>query len=156
MTDHSISTELLGCPFCAADCAELTKAMGEAWIRCPHCDATGGMSSNEALAIKNWNARALTTASDAVAAELKFANEQNIKAARKYKALADERAKELATLRGGAQAKPRLTDNDAGEISVTVDGKEVRGWSYRDDSERRIKMLAAREYVEGWNDGREA
>ena len=75
MTDHSIS--LLGCPFCAADCAELTKAMGEAWIRCPHCDATGGMSSNEALAIKNWNARALTTASDA-----------------------DERAKELATLRG--------------------------------------------------------
>ena len=84
MTDHSIS--LLGCPFCAADCAELTKAMGEAWIRCPHCDATGGMSSNEALAIKNWNARALTTASDA-----------------------DERAKELATLRGEPQY-PSLQD----------------------------------------------
>jgi hypothetical protein len=49
----------------------------------------------------------------------------------------------------------RLTDNDAGEISVTLDGKELRGWSYKDDTERRTKMLAAREYVEGWCDGRD-
>jgi hypothetical protein len=52
--------------------------------------------------------------------------------------------------------EPRLTDNDDGEISVTIGGKEVRGWSYKDDAERRAKMFAAREYVEGWHDGRQA
>jgi hypothetical protein len=49
--------------------------------------------------------------------------------------------------------RPRLIDNDLGEISVTINGKEVRGWSYQNDPERRIKMLLAREYVEGWFDG---
>jgi len=49
--------------------------------------------------------------------------------------------------------RPRLIDNDAGEITITIDGKEVRGWSYQNDPERRIKMLCAREYVEGWFDG---
>jgi hypothetical protein len=48
-----------------------------------------------------------------------------------------------------------LVDNDHGEITVMLYGKELRGWSYQDDAERRIKMLAAREYVEGWCDGRE-
>lgn len=48
---------------------------------------------------------------------------------------------------------PRVTDNDGGEISVTLDGRELRGWSYASDDERRGKMLAAREYVEGWCDG---
>lgn len=52
--------------------------------------------------------------------------------------------------------QPRVADNDAGEIAVTFNGKELRGWSYRDDAERRMKMLAAREYVEGWCDGRDA
>ena len=51
---------------------------------------------------------------------------------------------------------PRVTDNDGGEIAVTLNGKEIRGWSYKDDAERRTKMLCAREYVEGWCDGREA
>jgi hypothetical protein len=49
--------------------------------------------------------------------------------------------------------QPRVIDFDDGEISVRLDGKELRGWSYKDDAERRIKMLAAREYVEGWCDG---
>lgn len=52
--------------------------------------------------------------------------------------------------------QPRVVDFDDGEISVRLDGKELRGWSYKDDAERRIKMLAAREYVEGWCDGRDA
>ena len=51
---------------------------------------------------------------------------------------------------------PRVTDNDTGEITVALDGRELRGWSYASDDERRIKMLAAREYVEGWCDGRDA
>lgn len=50
--------------------------------------------------------------------------------------------------------QPRVTDDDKGEITVTFGGKELRCWSYKDDAERRIKMLAAREYVEGWCDGR--
>lgn len=50
---------------------------------------------------------------------------------------------------------PRLIDFDDGEISVRLDGKELRGWSYKDDAERRAKMFAAREYVEGWCDGRD-
>ncbi len=49
---------------------------------------------------------------------------------------------------------PRVTDNDKGEITVTVKGVELRGWSYKDDTERRQKMVQAREYVEGWCDGR--
>jgi hypothetical protein len=52
--------------------------------------------------------------------------------------------------------QPSVTDFDDGEISVRLNGKELRGWSYRDDTERRAKMLCAREYVEGWCDGRDA
>lgn len=51
---------------------------------------------------------------------------------------------------------PRVIDNDRDEITVTLDGKELRGWSYSSDAERRTKMLAAREYVEGYCDGRDA
>lgn len=49
---------------------------------------------------------------------------------------------------------PRVTDNDQGEITVSLDGEELRGWSYENDDQRRAKMLQAREYVEGWCDGR--
>jgi hypothetical protein len=52
--------------------------------------------------------------------------------------------------------QPSVTDNDDGEITVSLDGRELRGWSYKDDAERRTKMLCAREYVEGWCDGRDA
>jgi hypothetical protein len=48
---------------------------------------------------------------------------------------------------------PRLVDNDQGEISVTLNGKELRGWSYASDDERRRKMVVARDFVEGWCDG---
>ena len=49
-----------------------------------------------------------------------------------------------------------VTDNDNGEITVSRGSVELRGWSYKTDDERRTKMLAAREYVEGWHDGYEA
>jgi len=49
-----------------------------------------------------------------------------------------------------ATTSPRVVDNDRDEITVTLDGKEIRGWSYRDEAERRVKMLAAREFCEGW------
>lgn len=48
------------------------------------------------------------------------------------------------------EASPRVIDNDRDEITVTLGGKELRGWSYRDEAERRVKMLAAREFCEGW------
>lgn len=51
-------------------------------------------------------------------------------------------------------SQPRVTDDDSGEITVSLDGRELRGWSYANDGERRQKMLLAREY--GWCDGREA
>ena len=54
-----------------------------------------------------------------------------------------------------ADSPPRVTDDDKSEIKVTFRGRELRGWSYKDDPERRSKMLCAREYVEGWCDGRE-
>jgi hypothetical protein len=53
-----------------------------------------------------------------------------------------------------SEMNPRVVDNDAGEITVELAGRELRGWSYANDSERRAKMLAAREYVEGWSDAR--
>ena len=49
-------------------------------------------------------------------------------------------------------ARPRLVDSDDGGISVRLDGKDLRVWEYRDEAERRIKMLCAREYIEGWCD----
>lgn len=51
--------------------------------------------------------------------------------------------------------QPRVTDDDKDEITVSLDGKELRGWSYANDGERRQKMLQAREYVEGFCDGLE-
>lgn len=45
---------------------------------------------------------------------------------------------------------PRVTDNDRNEITVTLDGKEIRGWSYEDEAEWRWKIRMAREFVEGW------
>lgn len=53
-------------------------------------------------------------------------------------------------------ANPRVTDNDAGEISVALDGRELRKWIYVGDDARRRKMSQAREYVEGWCDARDA
>ena len=49
---------------------------------------------------------------------------------------------------------PRVIDNHDGEITVVLNGLELRGWSYADDAERRIKMLCAREYVEGFCDAK--
>jgi len=50
---------------------------------------------------------------------------------------------------------PRVSDNDRDEITVTLNGKELRGWSYSTDAERRTKMLCAREFVEGFCTGRQ-
>lgn len=47
--------------------------------------------------------------------------------------------------------QPKVIDNDCGDITIEVFGKEVRGWSYKDDAERRAKMVAAHEYAEGWH-----
>lgn len=52
-------------------------------------------------------------------------------------------------------SNPRVTDNDKDAITVTLDGRELRGWSYANDDQRRQKMLQAREYVEGWCDALE-
>jgi hypothetical protein len=47
---------------------------------------------------------------------------------------------------------PKVSDDDRGEITVSLAGKELRGWSYANEAERRQKMLMAREYVEGYAD----
>ena len=52
--------------------------------------------------------------------------------------------------------QPRVTDDDMGGIDVTLNGEILRGWCYNSDDERRVKMLCAREYVEGWCDGRDS
>ncbi len=46
--------------------------------------------------------------------------------------------------------QPKVIDNDKGEITVSLNGKELRGWSYANDAERRAKMVQAHEYAEGW------
>lgn len=45
---------------------------------------------------------------------------------------------------------PRVVDNDKDEISITLDGKEIRAWSYSHQQEQYWKMQMAREFVEGW------
>lgn len=49
-----------------------------------------------------------------------------------------------------AQATPRVVDNDRDEITAVLDGREIRGWSYNNETERRFKILVAREFCEGW------
>lgn len=44
----------------------------------------------------------------------------------------------------------KIIDKDNGEIVAKLDGREVRTWIYRNDEEHRVKMLAAREFAEGW------
>lgn len=66
-----------------------------------------------------------------------------------------ERKTAPAMIEPRATSNPRVIDNDRDEITVTLDGKELRGWSYSNEGERRMKMLAAREYVEGYCDGRD-
>lgn len=50
---------------------------------------------------------------------------------------------------------PRVIDNDRDEIVVTLNGNELRGWGYSTEHERRVKMLCAREFVEGFHAGRQ-
>jgi len=45
---------------------------------------------------------------------------------------------------------PKIIDNDRDEITAELDGKEIRGWAYDNDDERRVKMAKAREFAEGW------
>lgn len=52
------------------------------------------------------------------------------------------------------EVQPTVIDNDQGEITVSLSGRELRGWSYSSNDERRQKMVQAREYIEGWCDGR--
>lgn len=50
---------------------------------------------------------------------------------------------------------PKIIDNDHEQITVTLDGKEIRGWTYESEIERRWKMRMAREFVEGWYEATE-
>lgn len=52
--------------------------------------------------------------------------------------------------------QPSVIDNDKDEITINLDGRTLRSWSYANDSERRQKIVQAHEYVEGWCDGHEA
>ncbi len=52
--------------------------------------------------------------------------------------------------------RPKVTDHDNGEITINLGDHELRGYSYKDDAERRIKMRIAWEYIEGWCDGKDA
>ena len=45
--------------------------------------------------------------------------------------------------------KYEVIDDDASEIFVKARNVIVRSWMYNNDGERRIKLLCAREYVEG-------
>ncbi len=45
---------------------------------------------------------------------------------------------------------PKIIDNDAGEISAVLDGKEIRAWSYMGDAVRIQKMRQAHEFANGW------
>lgn len=47
----------------------------------------------------------------------------------------------------------KVKDNGKDEVAVMDGEKEVRGWSYADEHERRIKIGFAREFIEGWYQG---
>jgi hypothetical protein len=45
---------------------------------------------------------------------------------------------------------PKITDDDHGTITATLDGRWIRSWEYATEQERRVKMRMAREFAEGW------
>lgn len=45
---------------------------------------------------------------------------------------------------------PKVVDHDRDEITVEVNGVEIRSWSYATADERRVKMQQAHEFVEGY------
>lgn len=51
--------------------------------------------------------------------------------------------------------RPRVIDNERGTVLVVWKGRQIRGWSYQSDEMRRARMMYAREYIEGWCDGRD-
>ena len=51
------------------------------------------------------------------------------------------------------QTIPRVVDNDHDEITIEFEGRELRGWSYFTEQERKVKIKMAREFVEGFCDG---
>jgi len=55
----------------------------------------------------------------------------------------------------GIITRPRVTDNGRGAVIVTFDGRQIRAWSYQSDDARRLKMMYAREFIEGWIEGRD-
>jgi len=38
--------------------------------------------------------------------------------------------------------QPRVIDNGRGAVLVVLDGRQVRGWSYQSDAERRIRWAS--------------
>lgn len=52
--------------------------------------------------------------------------------------------------------RPFITDTDNGEIHAFLNGRFIRGWSYKDETEWRWKMKMAREFCEGWHQALEA
>lgn len=49
-----------------------------------------------------------------------------------------------------SNSAPHIVDNDKDEITAMLNGQEIRGWSYRDEAERRVKIQMAHEFAEGW------
>lgn len=47
---------------------------------------------------------------------------------------------------------PKITDDDRGTVTATVEGKVVRSWVYNENMRRSRAMSLCREYVEGWHD----
>lgn len=45
---------------------------------------------------------------------------------------------------------PKIIDDDKGEIRAEVDGRSIRSWEYHSEQERRLRMVFAREFAEGW------
>ena len=52
--------------------------------------------------------------------------------------------------------RPRVFDNNRGAVLVTWNGRQIRGYSYQSDEQRRLKIRLAHEFVEGWIDGDES
>ena len=53
----------------------------------------------------------------------------------------------------GTITRPRVTDNGRGAVIVTLEGRQIRLWTYQAHESRRKKMMYAREFIEGWIEG---